>query len=1095
MARRKRKSASRHLHVEPLEPRHLLAASAGAGWNAYNKGLTSADSGTASGGPVGSIKAGEFLAVLNSDTLNEWGTFDETCKQIRAINGNVEVVRGLGSPGWVLVRAKGATLQEQIDQVQDLQAPKQTPKKPRIRVFAAEKAVDGDTNVDADASATVDRNQLLSSDEFASKQVSLQTINVANAWRTSKGDSTAVVAVIDTGVDYNHPDLRDRIWKNANEISGVKDGKELTDGIDNDNNDFVDDFQGWDFVDDDNDPMDENSHGTHVAGIIAAASKGAVGGNPDIGISGVAPGVKILPLRVFDDQGHGLLSDEIRSLFYCVELRFQGVNIVAINNSYGSPGLGKELLGAGVSSATIALLKKLEIDLERAAVEAVTAADMVFVTSAGNGGRNIDDPNGSGQFPAGLVPSEDAVITVAASSFGGDTKLASSNFGVKSVDVFAPGEAVWSLFPNASYGAMTGTSMAAAHVTGTVALMRSAYTNLSAIQVKSILKSTLNQKSSAKLASYASTPGIVDAGAAMAKAEGVDAAVKSGKLPRPVLVIYSPDDKRLDIRGTAGKDEVEVKYSPDKKSVQVSWKGGGTSSFPVASSPIGRIFFVGGFDDDKFTNNTDINSQAHGGPGDDTLTGGSGRDLLSGGLGFDTLKGGEGRDRLIGGDGKDSLEGGPDKDVFIETNADEIKDFTSGLDEREAPSRSNAAPEHNPRRPLTLDIGVSSPTAVQLSWPQVEGATLYRLWYRDETAVPKQAWRTLLVKATASTSQTTLTGLSAGTSYSVLIRSENPHGFSTWRYGAFTTPKVSADLVPPGTPELVSRTTDGFRIRWQGNSVGGTTSIVEVSRQGGKWEPVDEVAAGVRDLTVGGLASGTIYDVRVRTVRGEKDSEPSPVQSFSTAIATARVLAAPSGLKITGAGTNSVDLSWKDNASSPQETGLEVWVAKAGGVFRLSERVPQNGTKAKIEKERQNGPDLAPSGEYSFKVRAYLEIDGTKTRVYSDFTAVVTRKLDGIPVVPAVVSVKSLGSPSFQLTWAHDGVYVTRFDIEVRRVGTSAWNLAESASDGNRSAVIDYEKYLARTFLRAKTVYEVRLRAINGTKVSEWSDVVRVTTL
>ena len=74
-------------------------------------------------------------------------------------------------------------------------------------------------------------------------------------------------------------------------------------------------------------------------------------------------------------------------------------------------------------------------------------------------------------------------------------------------------------------------------------------------------------------------------------------------------------------------------------------------------------------------------------------------------------------------------------------------------------------------------------------------------------------------------------------------------------------------------------------------------------------------------------------------------------------------------------------------------------------------------------------------------------------------------------------------------------MYVTRFDIEVRRVGTSAWNLAESASDGNRSAVIDYEKYLARTFLRAKTVYEVRLRAINGTKVSEWSNVVSVTTL
>ena len=136
-------------------------------------------------------------------------------------------------------------------------------------------------------------------------------INAPEAWDITKGSNEVVIAVIDTGVNYNHPDLMNNIWVNSGEIPGNT--------IDDDGNGYIDDYRGYDFLGRDPDPMDTNGHGTHVAGIIAAQSDNG------IGISGVAPNVKIMPIRA----AGGTTLNVLQAINYVNMMQSRGVNIVA----------------------------------------------------------------------------------------------------------------------------------------------------------------------------------------------------------------------------------------------------------------------------------------------------------------------------------------------------------------------------------------------------------------------------------------------------------------------------------------------------------------------------------------------------------------------------------------------------------------------------------------------------------------------------------------------------------------------------------------------------------------------------------------------
>ncbi len=259
-------------------------------------------------------------------------------------------------------------------------------------------------------------------------------INATGAWEVSTGSEDVVVAVIDTGIDYTHPDLAANLWMNPGEIA--------LNGIDDDGNGYVDDVYGANTstgASNPGDPFDNNEHGTHVAGTV-----GAVGGN-GIGVVGVNHSVKLMALKFMDAQGGGRLSDAILAIEYMIDQKVnRGVNVRVANNSWG---------GGGYSPAL------------HAAIERARAAGIIFVAAAGNAGQDTD------LFPAYPAGYEvDNVVAVAAVDRDG-TLASFSNRGAESVDIVAPGVDIVSTLPGNNYGQLSGTSMAAPHVAGALALL------------------------------------------------------------------------------------------------------------------------------------------------------------------------------------------------------------------------------------------------------------------------------------------------------------------------------------------------------------------------------------------------------------------------------------------------------------------------------------------------------------------------------------------------------------------------------------------------------------------------------------------------
>lgn len=285
-------------------------------------------------------------------------------------------------------------------------------------------------------------------------------ISVESSYLTQQSDTTRIshhkravsdtagtdiiVAVIDTGVDYSHPDLRQHMWRNPGEVEG--------NGIDDDKNGYVDDVYGVNTADGTGDPMDENGHGTHVAGIILNAA-GELG--PESGR------VKIMALRFLNAQGMGGLVAAIKALEYLVDMKRRGVDVRISNNSWG---------GAPYS------------DVLMSAVGMVKDAEIAFVAAAGNFGTNNDEKP---EYPASLQLSN--VVSVAA--VDSDNNLASfSNYGEHSVQVAAPGVKITSTFLKNSYKTMSGTSMAAPAIAGELAeALKNTYYNSTADLISGVL--------------------------------------------------------------------------------------------------------------------------------------------------------------------------------------------------------------------------------------------------------------------------------------------------------------------------------------------------------------------------------------------------------------------------------------------------------------------------------------------------------------------------------------------------------------------------------------------------------------------------------
>jgi len=294
---------------------------------------------------------------------------------------------------------------------------------------------------------------VIPNDPLYSQQWYLPAVNAPEAWDSVTGDTSQIIGIIDTGVDWDHPDLDDNIWTNWNEIPG--------NGVDDDGNGYIDDIRGWDFVNNDNNPNDDNSHGTHVAGIAAAE------GNNGVGICGVSWNSRILPVKVLQSSGYGSSSDIASGVIYAWQN-----NATVLNLSLGSYG----------ESLT------LKTALENA------YSSTVIVAAAGNNTCKID-PNEpligivAPYYPAcyswvlGVMATKQSGALANFSNFDQTGPIIYRNQYGYNYESKAPGVEIISCKPNGTYWQKSGTSMATPIVAGAILLMRQRDTTLSVEEI------------------------------------------------------------------------------------------------------------------------------------------------------------------------------------------------------------------------------------------------------------------------------------------------------------------------------------------------------------------------------------------------------------------------------------------------------------------------------------------------------------------------------------------------------------------------------------------------------------------------------------
>ena len=509
-------AAFRTLRVELLEDRCLLS---GGGLDDYDRiapDWFAAPTGDVAARAIASSAAGEsspgsrWIVRLTEEATAQARGVDDVVSILNSRGPSFVVVRGLGLPGQVLV-----TTSLDHDQAQAALGANS-----RVASFEADGTISGE----ATPNDTRFGEQWALANTGQSSGTAGADIDATAAWDVTTGSGSIVVAVIDSGIDYTHPDLEANLWTNSGEIAG--------NGIDDDHNGVKDDVYGYDFLGGDSDPADDQGHGTHVAGVIAAQ------GNNGAGVAGVSWSSKLMALKILNSQNEGSLGAAVAAIQYVTMMRTDfGVNVRVINASWGS------------SSSSRALQQ---------AIFDAGQAGILFVAAAGNGnflGRGVDNDKVP-FYPASLRM--DTLLSVTATDQN-DQLASFANYGPESVDVAAPGVSILSTGRGGGYELATGTSSAAPLVSGVAALVWAQSPDATVTEVRDAILDgadrleSLNGKISTGARLNALKALQVDVYAPKARLVSAADITATGSSPQSIAVAYS-DHAAIDTASLDGTD-------------------------------------------------------------------------------------------------------------------------------------------------------------------------------------------------------------------------------------------------------------------------------------------------------------------------------------------------------------------------------------------------------------------------------------------------------------------------------------------------------------------------------------------------------------